>query len=652
MRQATKRRLKDLLVSLCARIIECSKEPQSVLEEIVAELRRRSDPSGAFAALHAVHNGPAYLAPTDLSRTEFTLRRALVVGSCLAEAWVRDIDCPADFVLVNNLSVLPDEPPRAATEYDVQIVQLPLRIPLPEAHLWQLSHLDEAGHEAAFAVSVQRLHDALELACSWNRRYGLLTLVTNFLVPQQNAMGRTVPRYDLRNPAYFVERLNAALAAALERFENAYLLDIDGLACVYGRRYLQDDAFNALAHGTLWGNDPHSAIDARRIEPFPSVAEHYKFTPREEFFASAWRQVVAMVRTLRRYDEVKLVIVDLDDTLWRGVAGEDSTDTVGMTEGWPLGLMEALAYLKKRGVLLAIVSKNEQSRIEALWGRLMRGGLQLDDFAVRQINWRSKIENVNDVLDVVNVLPKNVVFIDDNPAERAAVAAAFPDIRTLGAYPLYLRRILLWSSETQVESVTAESARRTELVQTQVQRERERTQFSREDFLSSLALEVDVFNVADRTDPRFDRLLELINKTNQFNTTGVRRQREEFTAGDASGLRLYGFAARDRFSDYGVVGAALLRANSIEQFVMSCRVIGLDVENAVVGILLSELRTAGFVEAQARAVDSEANFPSRDLYARCGFVKREGTWFRVTSTNLPTEVVQGAPGPPRNRAEP
>jgi FkbH-like protein len=625
MLQTIKRAVRRRFVESCAALISRSKEPQGVLDEIVRRVRVRRESSATFAGLRAEHNGAAYLTPADLSRTPLPIRRVLVIGSCLAQEWVGDIDCPSDFILVNNLSGLPDQPPLPAGEYDLQIVQLPLRGAFFDGLVWQLPYGDVAAHERAFEVAVSRLRGALELALSWNRRFGLLTFVANFIVPQQNPMGRLMPRYDLRNPVYFVERLNAALEAELAAYDDVHLLDIDGIAAVCGRRYLQDDAINAIGHGSLWGNDPHVALDARRIEPFPPVAEHYEYTDRRRFFALGWNQVVAMLRTLRRTDEVKLAIVDLDDTLWRGVAAEESAAENELIEGWPIGLIEALAYLKKRGVLLAIVSKNEESRIVDLWERIMRGRLRLDDFAVREINWRPKAENVANVLAAVNLLPKNVLFIDDNPAERAAVAAAFPEIRTLGAYPLYLRRILLWSSETQVAAVTDESQRRTELVRSQVLRERERVQFSRADFLASLELEVEVFEVTERADPRFERLVELINKTNQFNTTGHRRRPDEFFGGPQP-ARLFGFRARDRFSDYGVVGAVVVRGGCIEQFVMSCRVIGLDVENAVVAHLTGELRAAGVPEVSATLVETEANFPCRDLYERCGFAQRGDAW--------------------------
>ena len=178
-----------------------------------------------------------------------------------------------------------------------------------------------------------------------------------------------------------------------------------------------------------------------------------------------------MLRTIRQTDMVKLVLVDLDDTLWRGVAAEAAEVSSTASEGWPLGFAEALMFLKSRGVLLGIVSKNDEDRVREIWRRIYGTRIRLEDFAAVKINWRPKAENIEEILAEVNLLPNSVVFIDDNPVERAAVKAAFPEIRVLGPNPYLWRRILLWSPETQVATITSESAARTEMVQKQVQRE-------------------------------------------------------------------------------------------------------------------------------------------------------------------------------------
>jgi FkbH-like protein len=329
-----------------------------------------------------------------------------------------------------------------------------------------------------------------------------------------------------------------------------------------------------------------------------------------------------MYRTLRQVDQVKLVIVDLDDTLWRGVVAEDGHASPMVTEGWPIGFVEALAYLKRRGVLLAIASKNDEARIRALWPSLYGSRLELDDFACVRINWHPKTENVEQILRETNLLPRSVVFIDDNPVERAAMASAFPDLRILGASPYVLRRILLWSAETQVAHVTAESARRTEMVQAQVAREATRSRMTREDFLATLDVGIRLHEVGGIADPRFSRALELINKSNQFNTTGRRWKQSECQQACADGTSFWAFEVSDRFTQYGIVGVAITSGSHIQQFVMSCRVVGLGIEVAVIAALAE--RFAG--DVTAALMETDANFLCRDLYVRCGFVAEGGGW--------------------------
>ena len=265
--------------------------------------------------------------------------------------------------------------------------------------------------------------------------------------------------------------------------------------------------------------------DLERTEPVGRMTEHYRLF-RDGFIAAVWHHVEAMYKTLRQEDPVKLVIVDLDNTLWRGVIAEGDEIDGLTTEGWPLGLMEALVYLKKRGIILAIASQNEDSKIRALWPQVMHGKMAIDDFAVVKINWQPKVENIDEILKVVNVLPRHAVFIDDSPVERFSVQSAFPDMRVLGKYPYYLKRVLLWSPETQVPSITAESAQRSEMIQSQLVRESARREMSRDEFLSTLQVKVDTVEVASLEHASFPRVFELINKTNQFNTTGKRWSRE------------------------------------------------------------------------------------------------------------------------------
>jgi FkbH-like protein len=561
------------------------------------------------------------------------LRRVLVVGSCLLMEWPDFIKaatpgCPCDYLVFNNTAQIPSSPPRPADAYDFQVVQIPLRSVLPDGPFFRMSYSDVDGYEKLFEMAKGRLSQFLQAAMRWNLEYGILTFVFNFHLPQQNPMGRLLPRYDLRNFVYFVEELNKHLDMETRKFNNAYIFDHDQVVATYGRKYFQDDS--------IWQSNHNSAIidldflyDQERVEG-ACRASTYLQSKVWEYMGYEWTEILAMYKTIRQMDMVKLVIVDIDDTLWRGVAAEQSESELGLAalEGWPLGFAEALGHLKRRGVVLAIASKNDEGRVAQILSRTYGRRLCLDDFAVRKINWQPKADSIEKILHEVNLLPRNVVFVDDNPSERAAVKAAFPEIRVFGPNPLLWRRILLWSAETQVSSITAESAARTEMVHAQVDRERQRQQMSRQDFLASLSLAVNLIDITDMDHPGFPRVLELINKTNQFNTTGKRWTKQECMPAVATGTRFIAFDVEDRFTGYGIVGVVVVRESHIVQFVMSCRVVGMEVEIAALSEILRAIYEGGFGSARASLEETDMNLLCRDLYERCGFNRRGDQWIR------------------------
>jgi FkbH-like protein len=580
----------------------------------------------------------AFRAPQDLAVTPVAFSRVLIVGSCLSEAWAdrlaaMDPPCPSDFYFVTN--ELPAAPPRPISTYDFQIVQPPLRSVLPDAAFARLSQTDLAGHQRLFDHAVDAMRSLLETGMRWNRESGILTFVFPFLVPQQNPLGRLMPRYDLRNPVYFIEKLNEALAAELQSYSNAYFFDLNEIIASHGRRHALEDGICAFNHGAFLGNFDFG-LDRDRLEPVVPAMD--LFDGRFTFLISAaWLELVATYRTIRQIDMVKMVVVDLDDTLWRGVIADLGLDQMPTSEGWPKGFWEALLFLKRRGIILAIISKNEESRVLEAWDHILHGQITLDDFAMRRINWRPKAENMAEILAHVNLLPGNVVYIDDNPAQRAEIKAAFPAIRVLGGNPVTWRRLLLWSAETQTPAITDESAARTEMVRAQVAREETRQSLSREEFLASLKVQVTLFAVDSVANPRFPRVLELINKTNQFNTTGKRWTQEECALALSSGeAEFYAFDVTDVYTAYGLVGVLVVDEEGIRQFVMSCRVMGLQAEIAAVAAVAGRLRARGLLTISCAMVETEKNLPCRDLYARCGFQAAEGgRWVRDMALPLP-----------------
>jgi FkbH-like protein len=267
------------------------------------------------------------------------------------------------------------------------------------------------------------------------------------------------------------------------------------------------------------------------MEPTPHTVEHFELLDQSLLMQATYNEILGKMRILRGLDQIKLVVIDLDDTLWKGLAGELAvTNEAGaeiteagrysdLIEGWPMGFIEGLKYYKKRGGLIGVISRNSEAFIRKVFPLIFRGEMSMDDFAAVRINQSVKADNMRAMLQELNLLPANVLYIDDNPLERSRMDTSFPEMRITGRYFQYLRSMLLGSPELQVERISAESATRTEMVQRQLQRTLEQAVADPTEFLQSLQLTLRFYHVAPHAAALKSRAIELINKTNQWNST-------------------------------------------------------------------------------------------------------------------------------------
>jgi FkbH-like protein len=592
------------------------------------------------------HSRRNYLAPTELRVNNTKLSRVLLVGSCGFDPWPDvllrgGVSVPIDRL---HLDSHPDvAPPHDPAAYDFQLSQIHMRAIMHDHVYFKWLHgafTDLDACRAVFEQVCRTIDRYFERITTWKDKLPIFLM--NFLVPQGSLTGRLLERCELTNNVFFMEELNRYLYSLVRQTSNVYLLDADAVAASFGRRYVQDDSL-CISNHSAFLNDTDMELDKNRIEKVDPPSRHYQLDT-EEFIFALWLEAESMLRTLRQMDSVKMICVDLDDTMWRGVQAEaDYVDINVAIEGWPVAIAEALAVLKRRGVILALVSKNTLENIERIWKTLYASTLPLEDFAIKKVNWRSKSENIAEALAEANLLPRNVVFLDDNPVERAAAKQAFPDLRVIDSSHYYWKRILLWSPETQPAVITAESSQRTDMIKAQIVREAQRKAVPHEEFLRDLQLRVTTSWIAGQQDPRFPRTLELLNKTNQFNTTGVRWSAQSLDQACRNGTVMTCDVA-DRYSAYGLVLVAIASANAIEQVVMSCRVIGMDVELAAVALLADKLLTDKTV-IHAVMKDTDANLLSRKLFEKCGWTFVEGQWQTRSAGAVPSHIhLEGAHG--------
>ena len=435
---------------------------------------------------------------------------------------------------------------------------------------------------------------------------------------------------------------NMVLANLVESYPDVHVVDVAAALAAVGAENLLDDGQVGFTHlgspGWLLQRPPSEKAAVHGI--FPDIAPLARVLGgdpygREAVLACAHVDTLAAVLGLGRK---KCVIVDLDGTLWPGVLAETGSPfawdpAISGTfsyVGLYFGLHEALLCLKRRGIVLACVSKNDEATVRELWrypdhypkSRL----LTPDDFVTWRVNWTDKVENIRAIADELGFALDTFLFVDDHPVERDRVRRRLPEVEVWGEDPFALRRRLLTDPRLQVPRLTVEAAARTDLVKAQLGRQHLRAEVMDEGaYVASLQIECRIVRVT--TTEKLDRISELFARTTQFNTTGRKFAVAELKALVAKpDAHVFAMEVADRFGDHGLVGAAVVDGGEVLGLVMSCRVLGLGVEHTfmrhVIDALAPEHATlAGAIMATSR------NAPVRHIFRDHGFVRDDaGIW--------------------------
>jgi len=397
-----------------------------------------------------------------------------------------------------------------------------------------------------------------------------------------------------RGAADALARMNIHLADALADLSNVHLIDQAQLQARFPKP-IHDPRLYAMARMRY-------SLDFTR-----HVAE-------------ALRPVIAATVQASR----KVVICDLDNTLWAGIVGDDGIEGLRIGSNDPVGeahlqLQKELKALNNRGILLAISSKNDEATALQAIAQHPNMLLKADDFAARRINWDDKAANVAALLQELNLLPSAAVFLDDNPNERQRVRDAMPDILV----PDLPTDVAQWAGilnsldcfetlELSSEDVGRAASYRSETAR----REAQALHVSLEDWLNSLAL---VLTVRPLTPADLARTAQLLNKTNQFNLHTRRMSANEFAEWcSTSQRRCFTFSLSDRYGDSGLT--ALVSAERqdgewrVVDFVMSCRIMGKGVEDAILAEVLRQL--ACEAPLRLEATPTAKNGPAQEFAAR------------------------------------
>ena len=443
-----------------------------------------------------------------------------------------------------------------------------------------------------------------ELRTLWRRaREELKTVVI-----QQTFLNCTDPLFGSYDrlvagaPSSIVSRLNAQLADAATE-EGILLLDV--------ARAAERDGLDAWFDVTRWLQG--------KLEVAPSAAPRYG-----ELLA----RIIAAQRGLSK----KCLVLDLDNTLWGGVIGDDGLEGITLGEGSAAGeahlaLQRYAKQLRDRGVILAVCSKNEPAVAEGVFRDHPEMLLKRSDIAAFVANWTDKAANLQRIAEQLNIGLDSLVFVDDNPAERARIRQSLPSVAVpeLPNDPALWVRCLADAGYFEAVAFTDEDRARNEQYAANASREslRELSE-SVEDFLSGLEMVVTYgpFRPVDQV-----RITQLINKTNQFNPTTRRYGAPEVMEFTMSGKFLtLQFRLADRFGDNGLVSAMVLRPDDddpsvleIDTWVMSCRVFGRQLEDEAMNIAVEACRDRGVRQLRAQYLPTPKNGVVCNLYSTLGF---------------------------------
>ncbi|MEI6681680.1 MAG: HAD-IIIC family phosphatase [Bacteroidota bacterium] len=327
----------------------------------------------------------------------------------------------------------------------------------------------------------------------------------------------------------------------------------------------------------------------------------------------------------------KCLILDLDNTLWGGVLGEDGINGIKIGGDYPGNafseFQKSILELNKSGILLAICSKNNESDVNELWKKNPNILIRQEHLAAYRINWNNKADNIKEIVNELNIGLDSVILIDDNPAERELVKHFLPMVETpefpVQPYllPVFAREIT--ARYFRVYQLTEEDRSKTKQYQENFQRERFKEGFS--DFtayLTSLQIELEIKKPDDLTIPR---IAQLTQKTNQFNLTTKRYSETEILSLIHQGCFVYSIKVGDKFGDHGVTGVIIVKRGpeagsaSIDTFLMSCRILGKGIEEAFACSIFKIIKNEGIISLKAKYLPSNKNEQVKDFYDKLGF---------------------------------
>jgi len=448
--------------------------------------------------------------------------------------------------------------------------------------------------------NIVRAHTA-RLESLWREsreRLGATVMQFNYEAPPFDALGHLSAALP-GGRGRLLRAINLALWEAAGRTQGVSILDVDQIAARFGKDRWNDPM--------LW----HTAKQYPSAEAMPALGH----------------QLTALLRAILGLT-CKCLALDLDGVLWGGVIGEDGLAGIQLGGG-PAGeafvaFQRYLQALTRTGALLAVCSKNNPEDALLPFRRHPEMVLREQDIAVFMANWKPKEENLRAIAAALNIGLDAMVFVDDNPAERSRVRQNLPEVEVVetpadpAQYVAAVSRLGLF----ETLAITREDRQRTALIRENLERKTLESAAGRvDDYLAQLDIKV---QLAPFDEANLPRIVQLINKTNQFNLTTHRRGDAEVRVLLAGGAYTQALRARDRFGDSGLTGVLIAAPEGdglrVDTWLMSCRVLGRRLDEVMFGALVRYAAENRYTHIMGEYIPTAKNSQVADLYTRLGCV--------------------------------
>jgi FkbH-like protein len=325
----------------------------------------------------------------------------------------------------------------------------------------------------------------------------------------------------------------------------------------------------------------------------------------------------------------KCLVLDLDNTLWGGILGEDGINGVVLGGDYPgkafLLFQQQILELSKQGIILAVCSKNNIEDVRQMWQEHPDTILKEKHFAALRISWNNKADNIRELAQELNIGLDSFVFLDDNPSERELVKKVLPEVVTpdFPAQPYMLPAFFkkLVEQYFAVYELTEEDKTKTEQYRANALRISAQLSFTNMDeYIRSLEITLHIAEVNDLT---IVRAAQMTQKTNQFNLTTRRYTDACLRRKLSNGSRIFTLSVRDKFGDSGMTGLCIVDFNdkmaTIDSLLLSCRILGKGIEKAFVEYILSHLQSLGITNVAADYLPTSKNIQVKKFYETIGF---------------------------------